>query len=281
MKVIVVKDYQAMSDLAAEIIANTIKANPSCTLGLATGSSPIGTYQNLVKDVKAGEISFKDVKTYNLDEYCGISRSHPQSYYYFMHDNLFNHVDIDEANVHIPAVSNDHLEEDCKTYNDMLHNATIDLQLLGIGGNGHIGFNEPGTSFASGTHLAELSESTIEANSRFFNGNEEVPKTAITMGIKSINDAKAVILLAYGQAKAEAIAATVDGPVTEEVPASSLQNHPNAFVITREDKLQFVDSTNTWIDVLTKYTGRKYSKDGKYSYVQEKIINHIKWDERR
>ncbi len=231
MKVIVVKDYQAMSDLAAEIIVNTIKANPSCTLGLATGSSPIGTYQNLVKDVEAGEISFKDVKTYNLDEYCGISRSHPQSYYYFMHDNLFNHVDIDEANVHIPAVSNDHLEEDCKTYNDMLHNATIDLQLLGIGGNGHIGFNEPGTSFEQETFIVKLTDKTRQDNKRFFNSIDEVPTHAITMGIKNIMQAKRILMLISGVNKADTVVKLLSGNITTDFPASVLNNHPDVTVI--------------------------------------------------
>lgn len=235
MKVIVVKDYQAMSDLAAEIIANTIKANPSCTLGLATGSSPIGTYQNLVKDVKAGEISFKDVKTYNLDEYCGISRSHPQSYYYFMHDNLFNHVDIDEANVHIPAVSNDHLEENCKTYNDMLHNATIDLQLLGIGGNGHIGFNEPGTSFEQETFIVKLTDKTRQDNKRFFNSIDEVPTHAITMGIKNIMQAKRILMLISGVNKADTVVKLLSGNITTDFPASVLNNHPDVTVIIDQD----------------------------------------------
>lgn len=235
MKVIVVKDYQAMSDLAAEIIANTIKTNPSCTLGLATGSSPIGTYQNLAKDVKAGEISFKDVKTYNLDEYCGISRSHPQSYYYFMHDNLFNHVDIDEANVHIPAVSNDHLEEDCKTYNDMLHNATIDLQLLGIGGNGHIGFNEPGTSFEQETFIVKLTDKTRQDNKRFFNSIDEVPTHAITMGIKNIMQAKRILMLISGVNKADTVVKLLSGNITTDFPASVLNNHPDVTVIIDQD----------------------------------------------
>ena len=235
MKVIVVKDYQAMSDLAAEIIANTIKTNPSCTLGLATGSSPIGTYQNLVKDVKAGEISFKDVKTYNLDEYCGISRSHPQSYHYFMHDNLFNHVDIDEANVHIPAVSNDHLEEDCKTYNDMLHNATIDLQLLGIGGNGHIGFNEPGTSFEQETFIVKLTDKTRQDNKRFFNSIDEVPTHAITMGIKNIMQAKRILMLISGVNKADTVVKLLSGNITTDFPASVLNNHPDVTVIIDQD----------------------------------------------
>lgn len=235
MKVIVVKDYQAMSDLGAEIIANTIKANPSCTLGLATGSSPIGTYQNLVKGYENKEISFKDVKTYNLDEYCGISRNHPQSYYYFMHDNLFNHVDVCEENVHIPAVSNDNLDEDCKKYNDMLHEANIDLQLLGIGGNGHIGFNEPGTPFEQETFIVELTEKTRQDNKRFFQSIDEVPTHAITMGIQNIMQAKKILMLISGTSKADTVVKLLSGEVTPDFPASILHNHPDVTVIIDQD----------------------------------------------
>lgn len=235
MKVIVVKDYQAMSDLGAEIIANTIKANPSCTLGLATGSSPIGTYQNLVKAYENKEISFKDVKTYNLDEYCGISRSHPQSYYYFMHDNLFNHVDICEENVHIPSVSNENLDEDCKKYNDMLHEANIDLQLLGIGGNGHIGFNEPGTPFTQETFIVELTEKTRQDNKRFFQSIDEVPTHAITMGIQNIMQAKKILMLISGISKADTVVKLLSGDITPDFPASVLQNHPDVTIIIDQD----------------------------------------------
>lgn len=235
MKVIVVKDYQAMSDLGAEIIANTIKSNPSCTLGLATGSSPIGTYQNLVKEYQNKEISFKNVKTYNLDEYCGISRSHPQSYYYFMHENLFNHVDINEENVHIPMISNNNLEEDCKTYNNMLNDATIDLQLLGIGGNGHIGFNEPGTPFNQETFIVKLTDKTREDNKRFFNSIDEVPTHAITMGISNIMKAKKILMLISGLNKADTVAKLLSGEITTDFPASILNEHPDVTVIIDQD----------------------------------------------
>ncbi|MCM1260889.1 MAG: glucosamine-6-phosphate deaminase [Prevotella sp.] len=235
MKVIVVKDYQAMSDLGAEIIANTIKTNPACTLGLATGSSPIGTYQNLVKAYENKEISFKDVKTYNLDEYCGISQNHPQSYYYFMHDNLFNHVDVCEENVHIPAVSNDNLDEDCKKYNSMLHEANIDLQLLGIGGNGHIGFNEPGTPFTQETFIVELTEKTRQDNKRFFQSIEEVPTHAITMGIQNIMQAKKILMLISGMSKADTVVKLLSGEITPDFPASILHNHPDVTVIIDQD----------------------------------------------
>lgn len=235
MKIIVVKDYQAMSDLGAEIIANTIKANPSCTLGLATGSSPIGTYQNLVKAYENKEISFKDVKTYNLDEYCGISRSHPQSYYYFMHDNLFNHVDILEENVHVPMISNTSLEKDCKAYNDMLNKVTIDLQLLGIGGNGHIGFNEPGTPFTQETFIVKLTDKTRQDNKRFFNSIDEVPTHAITMGISNIMKAKKILMLISGANKADTVVKLLNGEVTPDFPASILNEHPDVTVIIDQD----------------------------------------------
>lgn len=241
MKIIVVKDYEAMSELGAQIIKDTIVANPHCVLGLATGSSPIGTYQNLVKAYEKGEISFKNVKTYNLDEYCGISRSHPQSYYYFMHDNLFNHVDIDEANVHIPRVSNDNLEEDCKTYNDMLNNVTIDLQLLGIGGNGHIGFNEPGTPFNQETFIVKLTDKTRQDNKRFFNSINEVPTHAITMGINNIMKAKKILMLISGKNKADTVVRLLEENVDPEFPASILHKHPDVTVIIDQDAYSKVE----------------------------------------
>lgn len=235
MKVIVVKDYEAMSELGAEIIANTIKTNPNCTLGLATGSSPIGTYQNLVKACDKKEISFKNVKTYNLDEYCGIDRTHPQSYYYFMHDNLFNHVDIDEKNVHIPLVSNDNLEQDCKNYNDMLNEAEVDLQLLGIGGNGHIGFNEPGTPFNQETFIVKLTDKTRQDNKRFFNSIDEVPTHAITMGIANIMKAKKILMLISGANKTDTVVRLLSDEIDTDFPASILHKHPDVTVIIDQD----------------------------------------------
>lgn len=235
MKIIVVKDYEAMSELGAQIIKEQIQVNPSCTLGLATGSSPIGTYKNLIKANKDGEISFKDVKTYNLDEYCGISRSHPQSYYYFMHENLFDHVDINEENVHIPAVSNDNLDKDCEVYNEMLNNASVDLQLLGIGGNGHIGFNEPGTSFTQETFIVKLAEKTREDNKRFFNSIDEVPTHAITMGIKNIMNAKKILMLISGASKADTVVRLLSEEIDTDFPASVLHKHPDVTVIIDQE----------------------------------------------
>lgn len=205
MQVIKVKNYEELSKVAAEIIANLVKEKPDCTLGLATGSSPIGLYQNLIKKYEAGEISFKNVKTYNLDEYCQLPKSHPESYYSFMHRNLFYHIDIKEENVHIPNSEGNDLQKLCDEYNDLLHKATIDLQLLGIGANGHIGFNEPGTSFEQETFVVKLTEKTRQDNKRFFNSIDEVPTYAMTMGIKNIMQAKKVLLVASGANKQEAI----------------------------------------------------------------------------
>ncbi len=235
MNVIVVKDYEEMSKKGSEIIADVIKKNPSCTLGLATGSSPIGTYQNLVKMNKNGEISFKDVKSYNLDEYCGIDRTHPQSYYYFMHDNLFNHVDIKEENTHVPYAANgSNLDEEAKKYTDALNKVTIDLQLLGIGGNGHIGFNEPGTPFDQETFVVKLTDKTRQDNKRFFNSLDEVPTHAMTMGIKNIMKAKSILMLISGVNKHDAVTKLLSGEVTTDFPASVLHNHPNCTVIIDE-----------------------------------------------
>ena len=221
LKVIVVKDYAELSKKGAEIIANTIKENEKPILGLATGSSPIGTYQELIKMYNEGSLSFKNVSSYNLDEYCGISIEHPQSYYYFMHEQLFNHVDMDEANVHIPSASGADLEADCKKYNDALHQVEIDLQLLGIGSNGHIGFNEPGTPFDQETFVVKLAEGTRQDNKRFFNSIDEVPTHAMTMGINNIMQAKKILMLISGSGKADTVVRLLSGEITTDFPASS------------------------------------------------------------
>ena len=236
MKVIVVKNYDELSREGANIIADIIKENPSCTLGLATGSSPIGTYKYLVKDYEDGKISFENVKTYNLDEYCGISRSHPQSYYYFMHDNLFNHVNIKEENTHVPyAAPGSNLEEEAKKYTDELNSVNIDLQLLGIGENGHIGFNEPGTPFDQETFVVTLTQNTREVNKRFFNSIDEVPTHAMTMGIKNIMNAKKILMLISGPKKADTVVKLLKGEITPDFPASILHKHPDCTVIIDEE----------------------------------------------
>ena len=235
MKVLLVKNYEEMSKEAADIIGKLVKENPSCTLGLATGSSPIGTYQNLVKMNKEGKISFKDVKTYNLEEYCGIDRTHPQRYYYFMHDNLFNHVDIKEENTHVPyAAPGSDLDKEAQKYTDMLNKVTIDLQLLGIGGNGHIGFNEPGTPFDRETFVVKLTDKTRQDNKRFFNSLDEVPTHAMTMGIKNIMNAKSILMLISGANKHDAVTKLLSEEITTDFPASVLHNHPNCTVIIDE-----------------------------------------------
>ncbi len=241
MKVIKVKNYDELSKVAADIIADLLKENPKATLGLATGSSPIGLYQNLIKKYEKGEISFKDVKTYNLDEYCELPKSHPESYYSFMHRNLFSHVDIKEENVHIPCSEGSDLEKLCKEYNDLLHKASIDLQLLGIGANGHIGFNEPNTSFEQETFVVKLTEKTRKDNQRFFNSLDEVPTHAMTMGIKNIMQAKKILLVASGANKQDAVKKLLSGEVTESFPASVLNNHPDVTVIVDEEAAKLLN----------------------------------------
>ncbi len=231
MNIKIVKDYAELSNVAGEIITDLLRENPYCNLGLATGGTPLGTYQYLTARFKAGEFSMRDVRTFNLDEYCGLPRCHPESYHSFMYSNLFAHVDIREENMHIPYTEGCDLQEQCERYNALLDSHRIDLQLLGIGSNGHIGFCEPGTPFDRETFVAQLSEETRRDNQRFFNSFEEVPRTAITMGIGNIMQARRVLLIASGEAKAECINQMINGPVTERVPASVLQNHPDATII--------------------------------------------------
>lgn len=240
MKIVVVKDYEEMSLKASEIIVELLKEKKNATLGLATGSSPIGIYKNLIKKYKEGEISFKDVTTYNLDEYCELPRSHPESYYSFMHRNLFSQVDINEANVNIPCSEGDDLEALCKEYNDKLNSASVDLQLLGIGANGHIGFNEPNTSFEQETFIVKLTEKTRLDNQRFFNSLDEVPKFAMTMGIKNIMNSKKILLVASGKNKAEAVKKLASGVITEEFPASVLNNHKDVIVFVDEEAAEYI-----------------------------------------
>lgn len=237
IQLIRVKDYQELSDVAGKIMLDVVKANPKCTLGLATGSSPIGLYKYLIKAYENGEVSFKDVKTFNLDEYCELPVTHPESYYSFMHTNLFNHIDIKEENVNIPSSVGDDLKKNCDDYSRKLNAATVDMQLLGIGANGHIGFNEPGTPFDSETLIVTLKDKTRQDNARFFDNDiNQVPKHAITMGIKNIMNAKSVLLVASGKNKADAINKLINGPVTEEFPASALQNHKGKVIVVADEE---------------------------------------------
>lgn len=241
MKIIHAKDYEDMSRKAANIISAQVILKPDCVLGLATGSTPIGAYHQLIKWYEKGDIDFSQVHTYNLDEYRGLSHDDVQSYHYFMRDNLFDHINIDQANTHVPDGSNLDAEAACAEYDRIVAAAGYpDLQLLGIGNNGHIGFNEPGTPFGSLTHVVELTESTREANKRFFNSIDEVPTHAATMGIRTVMNARGILLIALGKAKAEIMKKTLCGPVTEEVPASVLQLHPNCTVYCDEEAAAFL-----------------------------------------
>ena len=235
MKVIVVENYQQIGQQGAQIIAGVIKNNPNAVLGLATGTSPIGIYQNLVEMCQKGEISFANVKTVNLDEYVGLDGTHPQSYRYFMNDNLFNHVDIDKANTFVPNGVAENLQEECTRYTTLVNNLVQDIQLLGIGSNGHIAFNEPGTPFDSTTHVVNLTENTIKDNSRLFEDISQVPTKALTMGIANIMNAKRILIVANGKNKAQAVYDMVKGQVNKTCPASVLQNHPDVTVIVDKD----------------------------------------------
>ena len=232
MKVIIAKDYNEVSKAAFEVMKEYLK--PGKVLGLATGSSPIGLYQNMIKDHEKNGTSYAEIKTFNLDEYVGLPLTHSESYYTFMHEQLFNHIDIKEENIHIPSGLGE-LEKGCALYDQLIAATPVDIQLLGIGSNGHIGFNEPGTSFEIGTHVTDLTESTRKDNARFFDPlNEEVPTQACTMGPKTIMDARAILLVAEGANKAAAVKAMLEGPVSEDCPASILQRHPNVTVVIDE-----------------------------------------------
>ena len=232
MKVIIVDDYEQASQEAAKIFIKKVSEKPDSVLGLATGSTPIRMYEILREDHEKNGTSYKGVKSYNLDEYFGLDQSHPQSYYYFMKKNLFSGIDIDMDNVHVPLGHGD-MQANCDSYNQMLAENPVDVQLLGIGSNGHIGFNEPGTAFDSITHVVDLKQSTIEDNARlFFDGKiDEVPKHAISMGIQNIMNAKEIVLIACGENKQAAVKGLIEGPVTTDLPASILQKHDHAVVI--------------------------------------------------
>ncbi|WP_026907096.1 glucosamine-6-phosphate deaminase [Paucisalibacillus globulus] len=242
MEIIRVKDYAAMSEAASTFLIERINRLDNPKLGLATGSTPEGLYKNIIEKHKQGDVSFKNVKSFNLDEYVGLEKNDPNSYYFFMKDKLFDHVDISLDNVRVPNGVAADLQQECQDHEEAIKAAGgIDVQLLGIGANGHIGFNEPGTPFTSKTQVVNLDESTIQANSRFFNTIEEVPTQAISMGIDTIMNSKEILLLISGESKAEALAKLVSGEVTEEVPASVLNNHPNVTVIADEAAFSVVD----------------------------------------
>ena len=238
MRVVIRKDYEEMSRTAAEIVANLVRSKPDCVLGLATGSTPVGMYKELIRMCKEEGLDFSRVKTFNLDEYFGLSPQHPQSYRYFMNENLFNHINIKKENTYVPdgLVTLDKVEEFCENYEKMIKEAGgIDLQVLGIGGDGHIAFNEPGSSLSSRTRLIALDERTRIDNSRFFGSLDEVPRAALTMGVGTILEARCCLFLANGKKKAEVVAKAIEGPVTNQITASALQLHPNTIAVIDEE----------------------------------------------
>ena len=234
MKIIITENYDEMSQKAFEVMKETVANKPDAVLGLATGSTPLGLYAKMAEDHKANGTSYQNIKTVNLDEYVGLGAESDQSYVYFMRENLFRHLDIDLANTNIENGLAEDAQAECDRYNQLLSTLTPDLQLLGLGSNGHIAFNEPGTSFDSVTHVVALAESTIQDNSRLFADISQVPRSAFTMGLKNIMDAKKILILANGANKARAVAAMAYGDVTENVPASILQKHPNCTLIVDE-----------------------------------------------
>lgn len=232
MRIYQEKDYNAMSRRAASVIAAQVVSKPDCVLGLATGSTPVGTYQQLIQWCKQGDLSFAQVHSVNLDEYCGLAPEHDQSYRYFMQTNLFDHVDIKPENTNVPSGLASDPEEECARYEDVVKGlGYADLQLLGLGRNGHIGFNEPCGEFPLATHLVDLTESTIEANARFFASANDVPKQALTMGVGTIMKARKILIVASGADKADAVWKAFCGPITPEVPASILQLHPDVTLV--------------------------------------------------
>ncbi|HCR44059.1 MAG TPA: glucosamine-6-phosphate deaminase [Ruminococcaceae bacterium] len=236
MKIIKAADYNDMSRKAANIIFSQVSLFPGCILGLATGSTPLGTYKELVAKYISGDADFSCVRSFNLDEYCGMRPDNPQSYHYYMHENLFRHINIKPENVHVPDGFTK--EEDCRKYDEMIASfGGIDLQLLGLGKTGHIGFNEPAGSFPKYTHKVALKEQTIKDNSRFFSSIDDVPKFAVTMGLMSIMQSKRVLMVVNGIGKAETLKRALFGPVTPQVPASILQLHPNFTVVADKDAL--------------------------------------------
>lgn len=241
MKLIVTKNYEELSKVAAEEMASTLIENPKAILGLATGGSPVGMYKELIKMYEEGKLDFSQATSINLDEYIGLNPEHEQSYRHFMNSNLFNHVNIDKARTFVPNGLADNLEEECKNYDRKIQElGGIDVQLLGIGNNGHIAFNEPNEELSAGTAIVSLAEETIEANARFFESRNDVPKKALSMGLGGIMKAKKIILIASGEGKAEAIKGLFSGKITTSNPATMLQMHRDVVVIVDEAAAKLV-----------------------------------------
>lgn len=240
MKVIITKNTKELADEALKVMLDVVQGNPNAVIGLATGSSPVGLYQNMIKDHKDNGTSYKSIKSVNLDEYVGLGIESDQSYVYFMNENLFKGIDIKPENTNLPNGKTDDMEAECARYTALLDSMPQDIQLLGIGANGHIGFNEPNTPFDSTTHIVKLEEGTRRDNARFFASIDEVPKYAITMGIKNIMNAKKILVVANGLGKAQAVYDMVKGEVSEKCPASVLQRHSDVVVIVDEDAASLI-----------------------------------------
>ena len=244
MRIYKAKDYEEMSRKAAGIVSAQIIMKPDCVLGLATGSTPVGLYKQLIEWYRNGDLDFSGVRTVNLDEYKGISRENDQSYYYFMHQNLFDHVNIPAGNTHLPDGMEPDSEKECRRYEELIQSmGSVDLQLLGIGHNGHIGFNEPADAFDKLVHCVNLTQSTIEANKRFFASAEEVPRQAYTMGIQTIMRSKKILIIANGEGKADIVRDAFFGPITPMVPASVLQLHNDVTLVADEAALSKIPAS--------------------------------------
>lgn len=256
MLVIIRKDYQEASAEAARLISDRLLKKPNLVLGLATGSTPLGLYRELTRMHVEDRLDFSKVTTFNLDEYIGLPSAHNQSYHYFMRESLFDHINVDAHNIYIPDGMTDDVDAFCEWYEAQMRIAGgIDLQVLGIGANGHIAFNEPGSSLGSRTRIKTLTERTVRDNARFFATKTEVPRYAITMGIGTIMDARELVLIASGESKAEAIRAAVEGPITAMVPASIIQMHRRAYVVLDEEAASALSR-----EYVEELTGRAYAQ---------------------
>lgn len=231
MELVKVSNYEEMSKKASDILFDVIKENEKPVIGLATGSTPEGTYMELIKKLNGSDVDQNNITTFNLDEYVGLDKDHEQSYSYYMHENFFNHVSIPKENIHLLNGKAENAETEVEAYEQAIDEAGLDVQLLGIGRNGHIAFNEPGTSFDSLTHVVDLTPETVEDNSRFFDNLGDVPSKAFTMGLNSIMKAKKIVILIYGENKKEALNALLSGEVTENNPASILNKHEDVTII--------------------------------------------------
>lgn len=249
MRIIVEKDYHAMSKKAALMVASQITLKPNSNLGLATGGTPLAMYDKLIEMYREDEIDFSEVQSFNLDEYCGLKADHPNSYHYYMNDNFFKEINIKKENINIPNGDAEDFNKECRSYEESIKKAGgIDLQILGIGSNGHIGFNEPAESLNVATEVVDLTEETIEANSRYFESKEEVPKKAISMGMATILKAERIVLLASGKNKAEAIKKTISGKISTQEPASLLQTHPQTTIILDREAASLINQEDLSAD---------------------------------